>query len=101
MNAFSEEVILVYNLSLALRREITKNMRAVLVRRIENRIDIRFISYDKPDEDEIESMGYIGTEVLSHYNEDVEYEHYNVIPTGVIPLKEGEISVFERKEEIS
>ncbi len=98
MNAFSEEVILVYNLSLALHREITENMRAVLIKKDGHRIDLRFIFYREPSEEEIESMGYIGTEVLSYYNEESEYEHYDVIPQGYINIKKGEISVFERKE---
>ena len=101
MSDFSEKVMLIYNVSVALRREVTANMRAVLISRIERNIDIRFVFYQEPNEDEIECMGYIGTEVLSHYDEDKEQEHHDVIPHGPITLKEGEVIAFERKEELT
>ena len=57
------EPVSVWNV--ALRGEVTANMRAVFIRRVENDLQMRFVLYAEPSEDEIEDIGCIGTETLA------------------------------------
>jgi hypothetical protein len=100
MTELRDEIRLVLALNRALIAEVTANMRAVLIRRAGCDLVTRFVFYTPPSEDEIEAMGYIGTEVLANFRKETGSEVYEVMPSGRITIKSDEYLVFERKEEI-
>lgn len=81
-------------LTAALAGEPTENIRAVAVSERGNVIELRFILYRRPTADEIENIGYIGTEFISNYSSKFGDEHYEVIPHGEISLGEGEFVAY-------
>lgn len=94
------ELYTILAVSQALLREITANMRSVSVIQIGNDLIVRFIFYSPPSEDEIEAMGYIGTEVIANFPAiETQSEPYEVVPIGQIDRKQNEHVVFERKPE--
>ena len=89
----------ILSLNRALLGEVNPNFRAVTIGKENNELQVRFVFYEQPSEDELETIGCIGTETLAGLSEiDRGAEFWEVNNEGKIEMKPEEILVYRRKD---
>jgi hypothetical protein len=87
------------SVSRALWGEVSERLRSVQFRMVKDRIELRFFFDGDPNDDERETMGFVGAEVAADFaNAAVSEEAVSTTAASDIPCRDGWHTAYARRE---